>query len=81
MARVGATLFGDLADYLADYLATFHDDFPFVNIEKWLFLKDIGFEPIQWKYECQGLHLSESNYSVEIKWVLIRLYFGCKTHI
>ena len=22
--------------------------------------KDNGFEPIHWKYECQGLHLSES---------------------
>ena len=25
-----------------------------------IFPKDNGFEPIQWKYECQGLHLSES---------------------
>ena len=25
------------------------------------FIKDNGFEPIQWKYECQGLHLSESS--------------------
>ena len=25
--------------------------------------KDNGFEPIHWKYECQGLHLSESQNS------------------
>ena len=34
------------------------------------FVKDIGFEPIQWKYECQGLHLSESNNYQAAKWVL-----------
>ena len=27
--------------------------------------EDNGFEPIHWKYECQGLHLSESETVLE----------------
>ena len=67
-----------MADYLADYLAIFHDDLAPFNIEFYTKSKDIGFEPIQWKYECQGLHLSKMGCkSIKyqaIKWLHLAKY-------
>ena len=45
-------LFDEMCDDLTAILTPF-------NIENYTKSKDIGFEPIQWKYECQGLHVSK----------------------
>ena len=37
---------------------------------------DNGFEPIHWKYECQGLHLSESIFRMLGAMMISHIYSG-----